>query len=269
MGEASKETTSLMVFYVYSSDFEMESGADFMHSLSACQDRLDDFSQKHGQHASARGAADSTSRGGTAATLPKRNKRKVPRTRKRRPRTAGAMRLASDERARPDSGVYGRAHAHAQAHGGPDVTFDAQDQDHCHMPAATRYEELSFSERRLGNEAIKAILDRGRTHNGLIKRASASVDTSEPRTRAINRWHAALRSRDPMPELELPKDVKLHSSWTQLSELKWRKDWHERLLTGTKSNLDMTLPKHVTLYQRRKKEELHKLLHGSAPKHLQ
>lgn len=131
-----------------------------------------------------------------------------------------------------------------------------------YIPAATSYQELSISDRRLGNEAIKTILDRGRTHNGLIERAQASVDTSEPRTLSINRWHQTMRMRDPMPELELPKDVKLHSSWTQLAELKWRKDWHERLLKSTKSNIDVQLPKHVKVYQRRKKEELRKLVQG-------
>ncbi|GBG27642.1 Hypothetical Protein FCC1311_038652 [Hondaea fermentalgiana] len=182
-----------MVYYVYSSEYEMEPGREFLHSLQVAESGLQGL---------------------------------------------GASKQNSQEVSEPE-----------RAKTRPGRT-------------ATSYQELSISERRLGNEAIKSILDRGKTHNGLIARAQASVDTSEPKTRSINRWHNALRLRDPMPELELPKDVKMHSSWTQLAEMKWRKDWHERLLKSTKSNIDVHLPKHVKIYQRRKKEELRKLVEG-------
>jgi len=157
----------------------------------------------------------------------------------------------------------------------PTATGNAEDKGECsktrrklkvqHFPAATTYKQLSISDRRLGNEAVKQILDRGKTHNGLLSRACSSIDASEPRTRIINKKHEKLRNRDPMPGLDLPREIKLHSSFSQLSEFKWRKEWHERLLKTTKSSLNLELPKHVKIYQKRKRAEQKKLLEGIHP----
>jgi len=103
------------------------------------------------------------------------------------------------------------------------------------IKVAVNFKDLPICDRRLGKEAIKNILDRGKTHKKLLERARASVDTAEPATSHVQKWHEHLRARDPMPGLNLGKDVKLHSSWTQLAEIRWQKDWHEKLILTTKS----------------------------------
>jgi hypothetical protein len=185
------------------------------------------------------------SRGGSAVGVDGGAPRRSP---VRRPRSAGAARARSpspsagaSRKRSPSPSTSGRTLAH---------------------PAATSFFELSISERRLGKEALNTILERGKTHNRLLAKASASVDTREPRTREIVRWHAMQKAHDPMPELDLPLDVKHHSSWLQLNQLKWQMEWHQRLISKTRANVDMELPRHVKIYQRRKRQLLNKLLGG-------
>lgn len=40
-------------------------------------------------------------------------------------------------------------------------------------------------------------------------------------------WREKLRCRDPMRELDLPRDIKNHHSWARLAEMKWQKEWHD------------------------------------------
>ena len=104
-----------------------------------------------------------------------------------------------------------------------------------------------------------AIIERGKTHNRLLERSRTGIDTSEPVTRVIARRHDAFRTRDRMPELNLPSE-KLNASYQKLSELKWRMEWHERLVARSSTGIDTELPKHILRFQARWRREMDRLL---------
>jgi hypothetical protein len=128
-----------------------------------------------------------------------------------------------------------------------------------HTPAATTFADLPYSDRRLGHSEVLAIIERGKTHNRLLERARTGIDTSEPVTRVIAKRHEAFRTRDRMPELNLPSE-KLNASYQKLSELKWRMEWHERLIARSTTGIDTELPKHILRFQARRRREMDRLL---------
>lgn len=243
-----------MVFFVYASECELESSTDFKHTLDVCERELTDALRSSAgrrgrrmQPSAQQGRAERRSRGKRAwgakdasARAPVRS----PASPERRTNPGRDFDILDDPYRKPKGK---KKSPNRTAH-----------------PAATTYAELSVSERRLGNEAIKVICDRGKTHNRLLEKARASIDTSEPKSRQLMRAHKS-KLRDPMPDLDLPKEVKMHSSWNELTEYKLGQHFHKLLLSRTKSNLDTNLPKHVLVYQKRKRQELKKILDSKHP----